>query len=189
MKPEFQKLRETAIARTKQQLKSALALPDRRVMQTIGAISECEESVNVLVERLQEWYGLYFPELRRVISQQDRYANLISETGTKENFKGKIEKAAEESIGADFSKEDITAMRRFSDFIGSQFKTIEKLENYLSSLMNEHYPNLSAVAGNIVGAKLIQEAGGMQRLSRLPSSTVQVLGAEKRLDSHPAKFL
>jgi len=184
MKPEFQKLRETAITRTKQQLKTALALPDRRVMQAIGAIGECEESLNVISERLQEWYGLYFPELRDVVPQQDRYAHLVSETGTKENFKDKISKAAEVSIGANFSKDDIKAIRKFSDFVGSQFRTIEKLGEYVSSLMKEHYPNLNEVAGSIVGAKLIQEAGGVKRLSRFPSSTVQVLGAEKALFRH-----
>jgi nucleolar protein 56 len=37
------------------------------------------------------------------------------------------------------------------------------------------------VAGATIGARLIAKAGGLDRLARLPASTVQVLGAEKAL--------
>jgi nucleolar protein 56 len=42
-------------------------------------------------------------------------------------------------------------------------------------------PNLRAVVGSSIGAKLISLAGSLEKLSRLPASTVQVLGAEKAL--------
>jgi len=42
-------------------------------------------------------------------------------------------------------------------------------------------PNLRAVVGGSIGARLISLAGGLKELSRLPASTLQVLGAEKAL--------
>lgn len=45
-------------------------------------------------------------------------------------------------------------------------------------------PNLSNLAGPILAARLISRAGGLSRLAGMPSSRVQVMGAEKSLFKH-----
>jgi nucleolar protein 56 len=47
--------------------------------------------------------------------------------------------------------------------------------------MNQVAPNVSALIGDIVGARLISKAGSLTNLSKYPASTVQILGAEKAL--------
>merc|ERR1712118_339030 len=47
--------------------------------------------------------------------------------------------------------------------------------------MHEIAPNLSALIGEIVGARLILQAGSLVNLAKYPSSTVQILGAERAL--------
>jgi len=42
-------------------------------------------------------------------------------------------------------------------------------------------PNLSALIGEMVGARLISHAGSLTNLAKYPASTVQILGAEKAL--------
>jgi len=42
-------------------------------------------------------------------------------------------------------------------------------------------PNLSALIGEIIGARLISHAGSLINLAKYPASTVQILGAEKAL--------
>ena len=42
-------------------------------------------------------------------------------------------------------------------------------------------PNLQALIGEILGAKLIAHAKGLMQLSKYPASTIQILGAEKAL--------
>jgi nucleolar protein 56 len=42
-------------------------------------------------------------------------------------------------------------------------------------------PNLAFIAGPVLGAKLIEKAGSLKRLGMIPSSTIQVLGAEKAM--------
>ena len=42
-------------------------------------------------------------------------------------------------------------------------------------------PNLSAILGTAVGARILGRAGSLKRLAGLPASTIQVLGAEKAL--------
>ena len=47
--------------------------------------------------------------------------------------------------------------------------------------MNAVAPNLKALIGDQVGARLIAHAGSLTNLAKAPASTVQILGAEKAL--------
>ena len=42
-------------------------------------------------------------------------------------------------------------------------------------------PNLSALIGEVVGARLISHSGSLVNLAKCPASTIQILGAEKAL--------
>lgn len=59
-----------------------------------------------------------------------------------------------------------------------------KIEEDLSSSISTIAPNLAGLAGPLLAARLISRAGSLQRLSELPSSTVQIIGAEKSLFKH-----
>merc|ERR1712183_1168549 len=56
-----------------------------------------------------------------------------------------------------------------------------KLHAYLQSKMFQVAPNLQALIGDLVGARLIAHAGSLTNLAKYPASTVQILGAEKAL--------
>jgi nucleolar protein 56 len=47
--------------------------------------------------------------------------------------------------------------------------------------MNQAAPNILALAGPLLGARLIALAGGIKKMALMPSSTIQLLGAEKAL--------
>merc|ERR1712066_38419 len=55
------------------------------------------------------------------------------------------------------------------------------LAEYLKQRMNAIAPNLTHMVGELVGARLISQAGSLMSLAKHPSSTVQILGAEKAL--------
>lgn len=57
----------------------------------------------------------------------------------------------------------------------------QHLSTYLSSKMAVVAPNLAALIGDVVGARLISHAGSLTNLAKAPASTVQILGAEKAL--------
>ncbi|MCI4340676.1 MAG: ATP-binding protein, partial [Thermoplasmata archaeon] len=44
--------------------------------------------------------------------------------------------------------------------------------------------NISALLGPLLAARMLAQAGGLDRLARLPASTIQVLGAEKAFFEH-----
>jgi nucleolar protein 56 len=45
-------------------------------------------------------------------------------------------------------------------------------------------PNLSEVLGELLGARLIARAGGLEKLAKLPASSLQVMGAREALFKH-----
>ena len=47
--------------------------------------------------------------------------------------------------------------------------------------MKSSAPNINSLIGSTIGARLIMKAGGLNKLARLPSSTIQILGAERAL--------
>jgi nucleolar protein 56 len=57
----------------------------------------------------------------------------------------------------------------------------KNLHHYLVKKMNAIAPNLTALIGEQVGARLISHAGSLTNLAKYPASTVQILGAEKAL--------
>ncbi|KAM0008996.1 putative Nop domain-containing protein [Helianthus debilis subsp. tardiflorus] len=55
----------------------------------------------------------------------------------------------------------------------------KKLFDYLTTKMGDTAPNLAALIGEVVNARLISHAGSLTNLAKCPSSTLQILGAEK----------
>jgi len=176
-------------------LRRAIEKRDLLIIQVIDAIDDVEKTLNLFMSRLREWYGLHFPELSRLIEKHETYARLVRNLGRRENFgierlleeglpkkKAKrVSKAAEASIGADLYEEDLEHIRGFCERILQLYSLRDGLERYLMNLMEEVAPNIYALTGATLGARLIALAGGLGNLAKMPASTIQVLGAEKAL--------
>ena len=57
----------------------------------------------------------------------------------------------------------------------------QNLQNYADSTVEELAPNVQALVGSLLAARLIALAGGLKNLAKMPASTIQILGAEKAL--------
>jgi nucleolar protein 56 len=84
-------------------------------------------------------------------------------------------------MGAPFKGSDLVEVTRLAKQILSLYDYRDKLTEYISSLAADIAPNVSALAGPTLAAKLIEKAGGLRRMAMMPSSTLQILGAEKAL--------
>jgi len=149
--------------------------------------------------RLRENYGWHFPELSKIVSSNDQYAQVVLKIGDKsrltdddlhdlgaavdddEGVAQAIIKAARTSMGRDLSEADMEIVMAFATRTASLAAYRKQLSNYLGSRMNQVAPNLAALIGDVVGARLISKAGSLTNLSKYPASTVQILGAEKAL--------
>ena len=92
-----------------------------------------------------------------------------------------IIKSARTSMGRDLSDADMEIVLAFAKRTASLAAYRRQLSSYLASRMNQVAPNVAALIGDIVGARLISKAGSLTNLSKYPASTVQILGAEKAL--------
>lgn len=172
---------QLAIAKMKESSKSE----DKHLIQAINSIDEIDESISKLIERIREWYALYFPEMD-VIKNNETYVRLIAENKTKE----KIIEAKPDVflIDSDYDEEinqsDLDIMNNYANSIYELQKSRKSIENYIEDKMESLAPNLKLLVGASLGAKLISHAGGLKRLATYPSSTVQIMGAEKALFRH-----
>ena len=98
-----------------------------------------------------------------------------------EGMAKQVVEAAKTSMGYDISEVDMTNVQTFADRVINLEEYRQRLREYLNSRMHSVAPNLSALIGEIVGARLISHAGSLTNLAKYPASTVQILGAEKAL--------
>ena len=153
---------------------------DFLIVQAVKSIEDLDKVLNSLAIRLRDWYEFYLPEYS--VSQPDHaeFVRGVVET-TKEQF---LSGKKTDSFGADLGKPHIAAMKQFAERLLGLYAAKQELERYVDSTMKTICPNLRAVAGSTLGAKLLEHAGTLKRLVELPSSTVQILGAEKALFKH-----
>jgi len=155
---------------------------DRCVLQAIRAVDDLVEMINLMSERLHEWYGLHFPELADQ-AKEEVYARLIADLGKREEIIREVELDLE-SVGSDMVEGDIEVIRELAGELVRLYQLKQSMEGYVAEMMREVAPNISTLLNPNLGARLISLAGGLKRLSALPSSTVQLLGAEKALFLH-----
>ncbi len=166
---------------TKVKIKKAIER-DSLILQVNGAIEEIDKSINILIERLREWYGLYFPEMDRIVSDHKKFAKIVEQFGSRKNItEPELAQFKEKSMGADLTEEDVKIIQPFAGRILELYKLRENLAKYLEKLLKEIAPNFSELAGPMLAAKLISKAGRLEKLAKMPSSTIQLLGAEKAL--------
>lgn len=83
--------------------------------------------------------------------------------------------------GMDISPVDLTNVLMFTNRVISLSEYRKSLSEYLKNKMGTVAPNMAALIGEQVGARLISKAGSLTNLAKCPASTVQILGAEKAL--------
>ncbi|MBS3778220.1 MAG: hypothetical protein KGY50_02870 [Candidatus Thermoplasmatota archaeon] len=60
-------------------------------------------------------------------------------------------------------------------------KKQDELKQQIESAINDLAPNMSEIVGPMISARLLSHAGSLRKLAMLPSSSIQLLGAEKAL--------
>ena len=84
-------------------------------------------------------------------------------------------------MGTDISEFDMQNIVSFAKRVVSLDEYRRTLHEYLGKKMTAVAPNLGALVGDQVAARLISQAGSLTNLAKYPASTVQILGAEKAL--------
>lgn len=146
-------IREASIIQARNKIKSQLT-PDKDLIQSIEALDEAHETINIVSERLTAWYTQVTGEPRTKVEEILKQEALPSR------------------------------MVILKDFYMSNKTLITSLSEYLDQEAPKVFPNLVNVLGTQLAVRIVAAVGSLSRLARLPSSTIQLLGAEKALFRH-----
>ncbi|KAI0052592.1 Nop domain-containing protein [Auriscalpium vulgare] len=167
---------------------------DTMVVQAIALLDDLDKEINIYAMRVKEWYGWHFPEMAKILSDNIAYAKVVKLMGFRtnasstdfaailpEDLEATLKAAAEISMGTEISDSDIAHIHALCDQVISIAAYRTQLAEYLRNRMVAIAPNLTALVGELVGARLISHAGSLLSLAKHPASTIQILGAEKAL--------
>lgn len=171
---------------------------DNMIIQSIALLDQLDKDINTFSMRVREWYGYHFPELIKIVTDNSTYCKMAQLIGNRKELSEEslesmeevvmdsakaqsILEASRSSMGMDISPIDLINIERFSNRVVSLAAYRLELQEYLHSKMGQVAPNLAALIGDVVGARLISHAGSLTNLAKYPASTVQILGAEKAL--------
>ncbi len=194
---------EVGIKLSKRKVRETVEERDQMIIQAINTIDDIDRILNILTDRVREWYGIHFPEINKIVKKHDDFVTLVAELGHRDNFTKerikevlpdfpdhlaeKLEEAAKDSMGAEMDEKDLRAVQRVAEIARELYEIRRKTAEYIDESMDDVAPNIKALVGPLIGARLIALAGGLKEMARLPASTIQLLGAEKALFRHLTK--
>lgn len=195
-KRSFEQVRDKMLKSAKEGIKSAYSNEEYALIQAINAYLETSKSYNLSYERLSEWYGIYFPEIRlnnpKVLADLALVLNSrdgidkdgINKILNDEQKSESLYKKAKETIGRSMNENEKRALVSFANLSNDMNRSLNELEAYIKLAANEILPNTTYLTDEKIAAELLAKAGSMERLASMPASTVQLLGAEKALFKH-----
>ncbi|KAI0179647.1 pre-rRNA processing nucleolar protein-like protein Sik1 [Hypoxylon sp. FL1284] len=172
---------------------------DNHIIRAIATLDNLDKGINLFSQKVREWYGWHFPELFNIVSDSLTYSRLVLFIGDKatlsddklheiaalvnddEEKAQEIITKAKISMGRELAEMDMANISTFAGKVVHLAEYRRTLYSYLVDKMSTVAPNLAALIGEVVAARLIQKAGSLTNLSKYPASTVQILGAEKAL--------
>ena len=153
----YEALHEATVRATREAVRERERAGDRQLMHAVRAMDDCDRVANELAERVAEWAG-----------------SLVDDAG-----KGV------EGARCLADREDVPeSLRSLAGRVRDLDEEATTLRAEVERTAPEVAPNLSAMAGPVLAARLISLAGGLESLAKKPSGTVQVLGAEEALFAH-----
>ena len=155
------RLQTVCITAAEQSIQEHYSRKDAELLQMVRTLDEIDMVINLLSEKVADWYLIRYPSFSRKYRRTPAHALVKT---MREKSRGALGKVAGE--------------------IEQLANTRTILAKEVSARANGVMPNTSALIGGLVAARLMSHAGGLQSLSRLPASAIQVLGARTALFAH-----
>ncbi|AAK39756.1 nucleolar protein (nucleomorph) [Guillardia theta] len=170
------------------------------IIQSSMILDQLDKDNNFFSTMCRELYSFHFPELSNLIKDNFNFCLLVKLIGDKKtlninNFKEilliiynerltyEIIKSSNQSIGICMDKIDYILLEKIANLVIASFELKNVLIKHIKAKMKKVCPNLVNLIGEVLGSKILSHAGSLKNLAKLPSSTIQILGAEKNLFS------
>jgi len=158
------------------------ARSDNMIIQSIALLDQMDKDINTFAMRVREWYSWHFPELRDIVKdnimfaraaayiqdkgtlfgsneddeKEDKLPGLVAIVGEGDMAKAIIA-SARTSMGMDCSSVDMVNIINFTQRMVKLAEFRKNLSMYLTEKMGIVAPNLSALIGDTVAARLISK--------------------------------
>ena len=96
--PKIGELREKLFRKAREQVRERFAEKDAHIVRAVNTLDELDRVFNQLSEQIIEWYAAHFPELGRILNDNEKLLQMIVELGERKNYaKNNIEKILKNS--------------------------------------------------------------------------------------------
>ncbi|KAH7849090.1 hypothetical protein Vadar_012850 [Vaccinium darrowii] len=172
---------------------SGIVLQDYQLIVDCTALSvDIENEIIKVHNFIRDNYRLKFPELQSLVHHPIDYARVVKKIGnemdlTRVNLDVLLPSAsimvvsitASTTSGKPLLERVLQKTIDACDHALALDSSRKKVLHFLETRMGFIAPNLSAIVGSTVAAKLVVTAGGLAALANMPACTVQLLGAKK----------
>ncbi|KAL6562625.1 U4/U6-U5 snRNP complex subunit prp31 [Orobanche gracilis] len=168
--------------------------PEYQLIVDCNALSvDIENEITIIHNFIRDKYRLKFPELESLVHHPIDYARVVKKIGnemdlTPVDLEGLLPSAiimvvsvtasttSGKPLPGDVLEKAVNACDRALALDSAKKKVIDFVESRMGSIA----PNLSAIVGSAVAAKLMGTAGGLTLLAKMPACNVQLLGAKRK---------
>lgn len=167
------------IEKARKKIKEGLSVDDL-IRKLIAFSDSLEKGENTIFEQLNDLYFLYYPEAADKLKERDRFIEVLRESCDRKSISQKMDIPLE-SMGFDLEDEEIQLLSLSINELSNISDLRKVVNDRLNEVIRKNYPNLNAVLGSEIAARIIYLAGSAYSLMLMPSSKIQVLGAEKAM--------
>ncbi len=153
---------------------------DRRLDMLSSAASELRASWTTSEARCVEWAGLFLSEADLDAQRRD----IPTAVAEADSIDGAAEALGIPAPKHQPSPAEWDALRSHATGVVELTGRLDSAEAATRELAGGYIPSLSMVVGPLGAAKLVVLAGGRERLARMPSGSLQVLGASGAMAAH-----
>lgn len=156
-------------------------------------VVDIDNEVEALAKRIRDDYAKRFPELESLILNPLDYARVVLKIGnesdlTQVDLTGILPSAtimvvtvtASTTIGTELPPQTLGSVTAACEQVLALSDSKQRIFAFVESKMTIVAPNVTAVVGAAIAAKLVGAAGGLSKLAELPSTVVQILGGKKK---------
>ncbi|USZ76386.1 NOP58 family protein [Halorussus vallis] len=156
----YAKLHDAAVAAAREAAAERERADDQQLVHAVRAMDDLAAQANELAERVAEWAGSRYPDAGTGVEYARELAAREPESPVDDRL--------------------VSLARRTADLADES----DAMRAFIERETPEVAPNLAALAGPTLAARLVSLAGGLEPLAKKPAGTVQVLGAEDALFAH-----
>ncbi|KAI1268808.1 pre-mRNA splicing factor [Xylariaceae sp. FL1019] len=185
--------------------------PEYKILTESNTLStQIDGEIMKVHKFIRDHYSTRFPELETLIQNPIEYAKVVAILGNGpmdsdriKAIQGSTDNPLGESLktildgpslmivtveattskGQEISQEELDRILRACHMMIKMEKAKKTLTEYVQSRMSIFAPNLTAVVGSLTAAQLINTAGGLTNLSRVPACNIAAWGTNKSRNS------